>query len=382
MEMPTLKRTDHEDSTSYKNYNRDSSNNSVPMKPSTADEDKFEIPSHITIELLEENFTLPLSEAALSLGLSMTKLKKICRKFNIKRWPHRQVRSLDNEIEELDLKKRRPNITCAKTAKMNRRIELLKKKKVLVIKAASCGLEPKERNKIFGATPKQIEDVSFATSEPRPGLKRPISPHEVMSVVERHSLIADRKLTQTEDTSNENLAFLQECLSNTKDFYQNSTVIPSPQIQPVYNPYEEKPHFLPYHGSNFQNEDNLILDGNRDMFAYSNGRAALIYTDGGPSIINNPFCVISNSDEINVSKSTSQSAEEPRKKKAQLNWQPGDVDDVGTNEALGFDQVIEDMFQNGEAPRQDDNFPPTQINNPAPSSQPHSFNFFDFKPLF
>jgi RWP-RK domain len=56
-------------------------------------------PDHITLELLQSYYNVPLAELAKELGLSLTLLKKICRKFGIQRWPHRQIRSLNKNAQ-------------------------------------------------------------------------------------------------------------------------------------------------------------------------------------------------------------------------------------------------------------------------------------------
>ena len=48
---------------------------------------------------LSELFHLPINEAAASLGVCATVLKKRCRTSGIKRWPHRKIKALDVMIE-------------------------------------------------------------------------------------------------------------------------------------------------------------------------------------------------------------------------------------------------------------------------------------------
>ncbi|CAM9679646.1 unnamed protein product, partial [Discosporangium mesarthrocarpum] len=55
-------------------------------------------------EVLEEHYDQPLVEVAKILGVSITMLKKVCRKYRIQRWPHRQIRSIDKTVEELEAK--------------------------------------------------------------------------------------------------------------------------------------------------------------------------------------------------------------------------------------------------------------------------------------
>ena len=58
---------------------------------------------NITLDELREYFDKPIEEAARAIGVCSTLLKKICRKHHIKRWPYRQVKSLDRIIGCLKL---------------------------------------------------------------------------------------------------------------------------------------------------------------------------------------------------------------------------------------------------------------------------------------
>lgn len=44
-----------------------------------------------SFELLKEHFKYKETEAAIRLGVSKTKLKRLCRQFNVPRWPFRRV---------------------------------------------------------------------------------------------------------------------------------------------------------------------------------------------------------------------------------------------------------------------------------------------------
>lgn len=52
----------------------------------------------LTVELVQARFRLPLSEAAVELGVCSGTLQRFCRRNGIKRWPARQVRSLDRRL--------------------------------------------------------------------------------------------------------------------------------------------------------------------------------------------------------------------------------------------------------------------------------------------
>ncbi|RLN70089.1 hypothetical protein BBJ28_00006459 [Nothophytophthora sp. Chile5] len=55
----------------------------------------------LTLDELRAHFDKPIVEVAREFGICTTFLKKICRRCGIKRWPHRQIRSLARTIEML-----------------------------------------------------------------------------------------------------------------------------------------------------------------------------------------------------------------------------------------------------------------------------------------
>lgn len=55
----------------------------------------------VTREVLEGYFYRPLDGASKELGVSTTIVKRLCRKLGIRRWPYRQICSLDKSINKL-----------------------------------------------------------------------------------------------------------------------------------------------------------------------------------------------------------------------------------------------------------------------------------------
>eukprot|EP00871_Galdieria_phlegrea_P001264 jgi/Galph1/2138/GphlegSOOS_G776.1 len=55
---------------------------------------------HIDWNTLKNHFHLPMNEASARLGVCVTVLKKICRRFGISRWPHRKLKSVARHIEK------------------------------------------------------------------------------------------------------------------------------------------------------------------------------------------------------------------------------------------------------------------------------------------
>ncbi|EFC49200.1 RWP-RK domain-containing protein [Naegleria gruberi] len=55
----------------------------------------------ITFQDIQENFDLPIKEAADALQISLTQLKRICRENDIPRWPYRKLQALQNKLQDL-----------------------------------------------------------------------------------------------------------------------------------------------------------------------------------------------------------------------------------------------------------------------------------------
>mmetsp|Transcript_17120 Transcript_17120/g.25333 ORF Transcript_17120/g.25333 Transcript_17120/m.25333 type:complete len:352 (-) Transcript_17120:254-1309(-) len=117
-------------------------------------------PEEITLELLQSYYNVPLAELAKELGLSLTLLKKICRKFGIQRWPHRQIRSINKNIQDLNERINSVN-SPDEHAELRNQIGLLEKKRRLVTKGASSGLHTAMRNAIFLANPEHLQEESM-----------------------------------------------------------------------------------------------------------------------------------------------------------------------------------------------------------------------------
>ncbi|KAL4156578.1 hypothetical protein PRNP1_005608 [Phytophthora ramorum] len=60
------------------------------------------VTKHISIEELRDHFDRPIIDVAKDFGICITLMKKICRRNGIKRWPHRQIRSLSKSIASME----------------------------------------------------------------------------------------------------------------------------------------------------------------------------------------------------------------------------------------------------------------------------------------
>jgi RWP-RK domain len=122
-----------------------------------------EVSMRITLATLEAYYNMPLTTAAKQLKVSNTMLKKLCRKYGIQRWPHRQIRSIDKEVAKHQEARARATSMAEVTAS-EARIALLEKKRVIVTKTASCGLNASLRSAIFMARPGEIDAEQLFSS--------------------------------------------------------------------------------------------------------------------------------------------------------------------------------------------------------------------------
>jgi hypothetical protein len=61
------------------------------------------VPKNISLEKLRRRFHMPTTEVARHFGICVTLLRKVCRRLNIKRWPNRQIRKIDNCVQSLQV---------------------------------------------------------------------------------------------------------------------------------------------------------------------------------------------------------------------------------------------------------------------------------------
>jgi hypothetical protein len=57
---------------------------------------------HIGMDDLRKQFHIPISEAAKRLNLCNSNLKKLCREFEIMKWPYRQVLGVYKTIQSME----------------------------------------------------------------------------------------------------------------------------------------------------------------------------------------------------------------------------------------------------------------------------------------
>lgn len=81
----------------------------------------------IVLEDLRPHFGKPIVQVAREFGICTTFLKRICRRCGIKRWPHRQIRSLMRTIDMLSRAREHTN-TFHDTVRVSQQIERLESK--------------------------------------------------------------------------------------------------------------------------------------------------------------------------------------------------------------------------------------------------------------
>ncbi|KAL5215016.1 hypothetical protein ABZP36_004168 [Zizania latifolia] len=109
--IPKLVRCDSDDKRT-----RWADKNSDKVRAPESDEDGEELPpavqkqqranrkhiASITLSDIAQYFHLPIREASRTLKIGVSILKRKCRQYNIPRWPHRKIKSLDSLIQDLE----------------------------------------------------------------------------------------------------------------------------------------------------------------------------------------------------------------------------------------------------------------------------------------
>lgn len=134
---------------------------SIPKRQTSED-----VAARLPLEVLESLYHVPLNVAAQELNVSLTMLKKLCRAYGVKRWPHRQVSSLDKTISRLEGKIKAREDGGKDAPSLVRKLRQGKKRRSVIIKTASAGLEVDVLNTIFTCRPGAIdEDLLLASSD-------------------------------------------------------------------------------------------------------------------------------------------------------------------------------------------------------------------------
>jgi hypothetical protein len=146
---------------------------SVKLQAMDSDEEEVEMPSlsgHAPSRMsdggagtavicereLRQHFHLPLHTAAQKFGICTTAFKKLCRRFGIAKWPHRQLRGIDKKIAAL---KAELNYTTGDREGCCRSLKALREEKMRIsgssgqANAADRGDEPSSGASSFTSSP-------------------------------------------------------------------------------------------------------------------------------------------------------------------------------------------------------------------------------------
>ena len=125
-----------------------------------------DVAARLPLEILERYYHVPLNIAANQLKVSLTMLKKLCRTYGVKRWPHRQVSSLDKTTSRLEEKIKARKDSGKEAPSLKRKLTQAKKRRSVIIKTASAGLDATVLNSIFTSRPGDIdEDLLLASTD-------------------------------------------------------------------------------------------------------------------------------------------------------------------------------------------------------------------------
>lgn len=125
-----------------------------------------DVAARLPLEVLECFYHVPLNVAAQQLSVSLTMLKKLCRAYGVKRWPHRQVSSLDKTTSRLEEKIKARKDDGKDAPSLDRKLTQARKRRSVIIKTASAGLDAAVLNSIFTCRPGDIdEDFLLASND-------------------------------------------------------------------------------------------------------------------------------------------------------------------------------------------------------------------------
>ncbi|CAM9132423.1 unnamed protein product, partial [Discosporangium mesarthrocarpum] len=109
----------------------------------------------VTLGDLERYFEYPIEEVSRMMGVSTTIIKRLCRKYGIKRWPYRQIRSVNKSIKYLELLARPAE--GPDRQRLQEQLVSLHYKKQLIRQAATSGASAAVRKSILQMRPDQLD---------------------------------------------------------------------------------------------------------------------------------------------------------------------------------------------------------------------------------
>lgn len=100
----------------------------------------------VSFETLKQYFSLPITAAAQELGVCATMLKKLCRQYGVKRWPHRKIQSIDDRIRTLERALAKPGQTAESKQTRRHELAILRQKRETIINNPNAPVSVSERD--------------------------------------------------------------------------------------------------------------------------------------------------------------------------------------------------------------------------------------------
>jgi hypothetical protein len=190
--------------------------------------------NHVTREELVALFHLPISEAAMKLGICTTVIKKICRGYGIPRWPQRKVTALQKRIESLHLDARHVHNQPEKLEVIQSQIMLLEQElRDIVGGVVSYGRPFRPSDGTKGNPSLARSDSDFVEESPREELNTLI---DAIKHVETRPT-KRRRLNESYAGSlpatprpEERISYAVPVHSNPQQQFQSAPMPPNPQI--------------------------------------------------------------------------------------------------------------------------------------------------------
>ncbi|KAL0490148.1 RKD2 [Acrasis kona] len=101
-------------------------------------------PHNYTFEYISSYFYLTMKEAASSLNVSQTYLKRLCRHLNIPRWPHRRLSGILRKIEMKEANNGRSSTKAKDISKLKKELAGIMSGGALLKKSSTCDIDDPE----------------------------------------------------------------------------------------------------------------------------------------------------------------------------------------------------------------------------------------------
>lgn len=187
----------------------------------------------ISEQQLRHHFHLPLHTAAQKFGICTTAFKKLCRRFGIAKWPHRQLRGIDKKIAAL---KAELNYATGDRELCRESLQALQEEKSRLSRSGSCGAISNATSALDstpivtpGTSPKAEEYISSSHSHTDEEDDEDIDVPAGATALDLLAAVAGVKERQ-DNEERERLSGLQSANSSPK---LRDTLFDTPPMQPM-----------------------------------------------------------------------------------------------------------------------------------------------------